>query len=86
MGRRALITCGTWEPAVSWPRSTFARQQLLALSGMGLADLQAVVDTDTDILIEVVGTENAAEALQAACRTAIEQRASAEIDLAPPTE
>lgn len=62
------------------------RQQLLTLNSMGIADLQGIIDADATALSAVVGTENDAEALQATCRAAIEQRTSAEIYLAPPTE
>lgn len=73
------------------------RQQLLALKHLGLTELQEVVDADTESLSEVVAGKKVsmamkesslvvAETLQAACRTAIEKRATTQIDLSPPTE
>lgn len=62
------------------------RQQLLALKNAGLTDLQDVVDADTESVSKVIGGTRAAETLQAACSSAIEQRVATEIDLAPPVE
>lgn len=62
------------------------RQQLLALKNAGLTHLQEVVDADPESLSKAVGSKKVAETLQAACLTATEERASKEIDLAPPAE
>jgi helicase len=62
------------------------RLQLLALKKAGLANVQEVADADAESLSKVVGGKRAGDILQAACRAAIEQPASTEIDLAPPVE
>jgi helicase len=63
-----------------------SRQQLLALRSADLITPQGVVDADVDTLAKVVGNKKDAGLLQDACRSALEQPTTTEIELPPPSE
>jgi helicase len=63
-----------------------SRTQLLALYEAGISTAALVIDSPEDILAEVLGSQDTAENLKAACQELVEQEAATNIELPKPTE